>query len=304
MRRDENPGRSQAFLNACERPVPIQSVVSWNSSCRQDAMSSLFPSECTSRRDLSRQFLRIGVALPLVSVFLALFVSGGCRYQPPQVLKSPWLPRQQVWAVAPLANESGVSQVDRLAITDALILEVASIQGVDVLPLNRTLEAMLSLEIGLDGIPTRVEYEALLSVLGADGILVGTVIAFDPYRPLRLGASIQLIEPRASREMAVDSRSLTMALGNGVSRTASDLQSLPPLQASGIFDADNHGVLIALEQYAGSRSTHDLAGTDVGLYLLDMDVYAEFVFHELLLRLLRQAPGADPADSAVATAGS
>lgn len=254
---------------------------------------------------MSRQILRIGTTLPVLGVFSALLVStSGCQYQKPIALESPWLPRQQVWAVAPLANESGVSTVDRLALTDSLVLEVASINGIDVLPLNRTLEAMLALEIGLDGIPTRAEFEALLSVLGADGILVGSVISFDPYRPLRLGASIQLITSPHTPTLAFDSRSLTMSLGNGTSRDASQHQGGPLLQASGIFDADNHGVLLGLEKYAGRRSTHELARSHSGLYLLDMDLYAEFVFYELLQRLIRVIPDPLPAESAVAVKGT
>jgi hypothetical protein len=214
--------------------------------------------------------------------------------------RSCWNPR----GIAPLANESGVSAVDRLSLTDALLLEVASISGIDVLPLNRTLEAMLALDIGLDGIPTRTEYEALCSVLGADGILVGSVIAFDPYRPLRLGASIQLITSSGTPALAFDSRSLTMSLGDGTPHVSAQEHSGPLLQASGIFDADNHGVLIGLERYAGRRSTHDLARSDAGLYMLDMDLYAEFVFHELLLRLLRVVPDPQPAESAVAAKDS
>lgn len=270
-------------------------------------MTTPYPIERTSTRGITRQILRIGAVLPLSMVVFAFMVTGGCRYQQPTNLQSPWLPRQQVWAIAPMANESGVSQVDRLAVTDALVLEVASIDGVDVLPLNRTLEAMLSLDIGLDGIPTRAEYDALRSVLGADAILVGTIIAYDPYRPLRLGASLQLIESGGSaQQVALDARSLTMAMGRGGAATGAVAPAPPPrmLQASGIYDADNHGVLLSLEGYAGSRSTHNLAGTDVGLYLLDMDVYAEFVFHELLQKLLRQVPGHHPADSAVVSAGS
>ena len=220
-------------------------------------------------------------------VVVCVVLAGGCRYQKPTNLSSPWLPRQQVWAVAPLANESGVSTVDRLAVTDALVLEASSIEGVDVLPLNRTLETMLALEIGLDGIPTLEEYQILLETLGADAILVGTVIAFDPYQPLRLGASIQLIQPDQASRQSADPRSLSMTLG-GHAPAAQPAPS-PLLQASGIYDAENHGVLMALEQYAAGRSTHELARSGVGLYLLDMDEYSEFVFHQLLARLTSEA---------------
>ena len=247
-------------------------------------MTSACPSLCVR----IRQFLRVPMRAPSIAA-ICVVLAGGCRYQEPTNLSSPWLPRQQVWAVAPLANESGVSTVDRLAITDSLVLETASIDGVDVLPLNRTLDAMLALQIGLDGIPTLEEYQVLLQSLGADAILVGTIIAFDPYQPLRLGASIQLIEGDAAAPQSFDPRSLSMALSDrGQGREP--IAPSPLLQASGIYDAENHGVLMALERYASGRTTHELARSGVGLYLLDMDEYSEFVFHELLRRLTSSVP--------------
>lgn len=243
-------------------------------------------SACPPYTSRDRQFLPVPMITLLAGVLLVV-LAGGCRYQAPKGLESPWLPRQQVWAVAPLANESGVSTVDRLAITDSLILETASITGVDVLPLNRTLEVMLAMGIGLDGIPTLEEYQRLLETLGADAILVGTVIAFDPYQPLRLGASIQLIEPSGAAQASFDPRILTLSVSDRA--PGSDRPPSPLIQASGIFDAENHAVLMAVEDYARGRSTHDLARSGVGLYLLDMDEYSEFVFHELLERLINNA---------------
>lgn len=272
----------------------MKNVAGWNPLCRQEAMTSA----CPSSNVRNRQFLRFPTVPFLFGVvFVALM--GGCRYQKPVDLNSPWLPRQQVWAVAPLANESGVSAVDRLAVSDALVLETASIDGVDVLPLNRTLEAMTALQIGLNGIPTNEEFQVLIQELGVDAILVGTVIAYDPYQPLRFGASIQLIEASGRVSQAFDPRSLTMAVSERGVQTGLAGPS-PLVQASGIFDAENHGVLMSLERYAAGRSTHELARSGVGLYLLDMDEFSEFVFHELLDRLLSQAQahlGSDPAGS-------
>ena len=258
-----------------------------------------------SERGIHRQFLPYPPAFRLLGVLIVLIVLGGCQYKMPTSLTSPWLPQQQVWAIAPLANESGVSHVDRLRITDSLVLETASVTGIDVLPLNRTLEAMLALNIGLDGIPSAADYQQLCSVLGADAILVGTIMAYDPYQPLRLGSSIQLIRPHdRNARVTFDPRSVTMALGGDSSGSESMVfrQALP-VQASGIFDAENHGVLMAMEAYSEGRSTHNLARSDLGLYHLDMDDYAEFVFHQLLLRLLDEASVNQSAGTAVASAG-
>ena len=118
--------------------------------------------------EVFRQILRHKAIIRMLVGCGLVLVASGCAKPRPVSLTSPWMPRQQVWAIAPLANESGVSHVDRLAITDGLVLEVASIKGVDVLPLNRTLETMLSLNIGLDGIPNEAEYRELCQVLNAD----------------------------------------------------------------------------------------------------------------------------------------
>ena len=235
----------------------------------------------------------------LIGLGLVLVVSG-CAQPKPTSLTSPWMPRQQVWAIAPLANESGVSQVDRLAITDGLVLEAAGINGVDVLPLNRTLQTMLSLNIGLDGIPDEAQYRELCQVLHADAILVGTIIAYDPYQPLRFGSSLQLIrnEP-TSASPQFDPRALSMSLGEAADTVMRAPLRSRPIQSSGIFDTENFDVRTKMEAYSTGRSTHDLASNDLGLYHLDMDDYAEFVFHQLLERLLREATYVESADSAV-----
>lgn len=247
-----------------------------------------------------RQILRNRTVARLAMWSGLLLVASGCAKPKPVSLTSPWMPRQQVWAIAPLANESGVSHVDRLAITDGLVLEAASIQGVDVLPLNRTLETMLSLNIGLDGIPDESEYLELCQVLNADAILVGTIIAYDPYQPLRFGSSLQLIrnQTRATAP-GFDPRALSMSLGGADQALIQAPIQTRPIQSSGIFDTENFDVRTKMEAYSTGRSTHDPANGDLGLYHLDMDDYAEFVFHQLLERLLREANYAESADSAL-----
>ena len=269
-------------------------------------MSHRYPEPRAFLQGVTRQFSPFSTASRMVCLLFGAILLGGCQYKRPTALNSPWLPRQEVWAIAPLANESGVSHVNRLGVTDSLVLETASINGIDVLPLNRTLEVMLALNIGLDGIPTPSEYKQICSVLGADAILVGTIMAYNPYQPLRLGSSIQLIRPDGrNARVVMDPRSVTMAVGEPSSARQITPVRLPaPVQASGIFDAENHGVLIAMEAYSEGRSTHNLARSDLGLYHLDMDDYAEFVFHQLLRRLLDEATMNQSAGTAVALAGS
>ena len=284
--------------------MPMFRAAGWSPLCRQDAMTSACFFQCCARAAegpfLSgiaaqlifrfRHILRAStahLAWLLALIMMILFI-GGCQYKQPTANRSPWLPQRQVWAIAPLSNESGLSHLDRLAVSDALLLEAASIDGVDVIPLNRTLEVMMTMGIGQDGTPSEAEYRHLAEVLGVDAILVGTIFDFDPYPPLRFGATIFLIPSGEPQLLAgFDPRALTMSVG-GRSQVDQDQFSSDqgPMMASGVFDAENHAVLMALETYAYGRTSHNPARADVGLYLLDMDDYEEFAFHELLGKLL------------------
>ncbi|MEY2794869.1 MAG: hypothetical protein RIR10_585, partial [Planctomycetota bacterium] len=62
----------------------------------------------------------------------------------PIVLTAPY-DTERVWAIVPFANESGVSQVDVMAVADKFVSEVEGVEGLRCLPLNRTLAAMKSL---------------------------------------------------------------------------------------------------------------------------------------------------------------
>ena len=57
-------------------------------------------------------------------------------------------------------------------------------------------------------------------------------------------------------------------------------------QAAGIWDASNHRTLAALQGYAKGRTRLNSAyGPD--LHLVDMDLYTQFVAHQLVSNLLR-----------------
>ncbi len=103
---------------------------------------------------------------------------------------APYKDGPLIWAVAPARNESGVSIVDELAIADEFANTVQNVQGLASVPVNRTLGAMRSLN--LPAIETEEQAIAVARTVGADGIIVPVVTAWDPYDPAQLGLSVAL----------------------------------------------------------------------------------------------------------------
>ncbi len=234
------------------------------------------------KTDLARRSLHrvsshalIALATPLVAVLI-----GGCASQeklaPPVEHRSPWA-GERTWAVVPLANESGVSAVDTLGISDDFVAEVEAVEGLRCIPLNRSITGLRSL--GLAQIRSDAEARALLRVLQVDGLVVGSITAYDPYKPMTLGIAAQVYTVDTPAPTATDVGELTMAVrerGNADrSRTG------PAAQASRVYDARNHDVLERIGRYAAGR--HDpKSGLRESLYVNSMDAYGRFVAFEVV----------------------
>jgi len=130
---------------------------------------------------------------------LALVVlSAGCHYRgarhQPQRLSAPYGDRQ-VWAVVPLRNESGSLHADGLKAADQLAQRLETVMGLDTIPVNRVLAAMRSLK--MSDVSDAKDVIELRNVLGVDAVVVGTITAYDPYDPPKLGIAIELyFDPR------------------------------------------------------------------------------------------------------------
>ena len=193
--------------------------------------------------------------------------------------------KRQVWAVAPAINLSGQREVDPLLQADLAYQQLQQVDGVTVIPVNRVAEVYASLRI--EKVQSREQAAIVCDLLGADALLVPTVTAYDPYNPPKLGASLHLFGKPAGydRPMNVDPREL--------SRQArpKPTESAPPpaagfLQVVGMFDAANGSVRDALFRYAEGRSD-PVGAYGKNEYLVDMDRYGGFVYHELIAELLR-----------------
>ena len=221
-----------------------------------------------------------------LAAMLILAIGIGCQQHrrgalhQPSGLHAPY-DEPQLWAIAPLANESGTTAVDRMAITDLLSEQCQQIGGIDTVPVNRVLLAMQRL--GIRSIATPQDARNLIVVLGVDGLVVGTITAWDPYQPPKLGLAVQLFtndtipagdpfDPEHARRATGDTRTA------GAAR--------PIAQSAGIWDASNHRTLASLDSFTRGRTRIDSAyGPD--LYLVDMDLYTQFVAHRLVENLLK-----------------
>jgi hypothetical protein len=257
---------------------------------RQDAMTS-------AQTMLARTLPTRGAVLALGILLTALT---GCSGFPgrdkelvqPRVTQAPYDASlgEVLWAVIPLANESGTELVDPLVISDKLVAAAEEIQGVRTVPLNRTLQAMHAL--GLKGIKDPGEVKQLAALMGVDGIIVGTITAYDPYDPPTLGLSLALYartDAMGSRDDAdpIDPRALSEASTDTMARPALGLDDRPAAVVSAHLDARDHGVLMALREYAEGR--HDPASA-LGWkrYTASMDLYTQFAAQHLVAALVEQ----------------
>lgn len=222
-----------------------------------------------------------------LSGLVALGPLPGCAPKPPQygseyIMALPGA-RQEVWAVAPAVNLSGQPDVDALLQADLAYQQLQQVRGVTVVPVNRVAEVYASLQI----VQAQSAEQALLvcDLLGCDALVVPTVTAYDPYNPPKFGASLQMFRKSGTyvRPAALDPRELSRAA------TPGETESLPAdsgfAQAVGMFDAANGSTRDKLLVYA--RGRHDPLGPmGEKEYLVSMDRYCGFVYHELTGDLL------------------
>jgi hypothetical protein len=194
--------------------------------------------------------------------------------------------KRQVWAVAPAVNLSGQRGVDPLLQADLAYQQLQQVDGVTVIPVNRVAEVYASLRI--EQVQSREQAAIVCDLLGADALLVPTVTAYDPYNPPKLGASLHLFGKPAGygRPDNVDPRALSRAARPKPSESAPPLPAAGFLQVVGMFDAANGTVRDALDRYAAGRSD-PIGAYGRNEYLVDMDRYGAFVYHELIAELLK-----------------
>lgn len=210
------------------------------------------------------------------------------RLDPPDVLVAPYNTVQGdvLWAVAPLANESGASFVDTGMVSDALIAKIDEVRGIACLPLNRTLAAMRAR--GMRRVATPAEARQLAQTLGVDGLIVGTITAYDPYDPPTLGLKLALFARNPGVDAPqMDPLRLQMSYTEFDRKLASVYLTKPVATVSEHFAGANHEVQMELQRYATGR--HD-PGAALGWksLLKSMPLYTEFSAFVAVSRLIEQ----------------
>ncbi len=236
---------------------------------------------------LSARAALLSLSLFIISVFGS--ACSGPKYTVPVAqLPAHPTPNGVVWAVAPLRNESGVSIVDELALTDTLIAEMSDAQGIVVLPVNRTIAAMRALN--LPSVDTPTQAHELARALGADAIVVGIITAWNPYEPPVLGISLALFEGAGARVSPrglhpQDDPLLLRSLTSDGSMNGSGASDQPLAVFSAVFDASNGNTREAIRAYAEGR--HDpRSALGWRRYIASMSLYAKFACFEASKRLI------------------
>jgi hypothetical protein len=229
---------------------------------------------------------RLAAAVLIVAVAPLAACESNPKSKMPIGLASPYGPGAEVvLAVAPLRNESGVSIVDELGFSDTLVNEMQQTQGVSVLPMNRTLAAMRALRLG--SIDTPADALALAKAAGADGVVVGSITAWEPYDPPTVGLTLAVIgrSPlmRAPADPSIDPKALRSA--HSEAQATDRPQVLGALSVvSETLDSNSGETRELVRRYAEGR--HD-PNSALGWkrYVSSMSLYGKFACYEMSRRL-------------------
>ena len=229
------------------------------------------------------------VAAALAALML---IAAGCSQRTelriPEALVAPYSNVQGdvLWAVAPLANESGVSFVDTGMIADRIVSKIDEVRGLSCLPLNRTIAAMRAR--GMRAVTNPNEARALAEMMGVDGLIVGTITAYDPYDPPKLGIKLALFARNPGVETPqMDPMRLQIAYTDYHRAIAQQYLSRPVATVSEHFDGANHAVKTELRRYAEGRCEPESALGWKSL-LQSMDLYTQFAAYAAVSRLIDQ----------------
>lgn len=192
-----------------------------------------------------------------------------------------------LWGVVPLRNETGTVLADTLALSDQLVSAAEQVRGVRTVPLNRTIAAMRSL--GLTELTSAEDAQQLAAEMGVDGLIVGTVTAWDPYDPPTIGLALALYARPgmlgARGAEAIDTRTLASQATDTTSLLTEQYVDRPVSVASEVLDSKQQQVLMELDRYVEGRQD-PTAVLGSSRYLASMDLYSEFAAWHMVGRLV------------------
>jgi len=187
----------------------------------------------------------------------------------------------EVWAVAPAINLSGHREVDAILQADLVYQELQTVRGMTVVPVDRVVQVYAGL--GIDRVQSPQQAALVCDLLGASGLVIPTITAYDPYTPPKMAASLVLFR-RPGGYVRPQSTNPAALLQDNQPTNAADLR-----QAVEMFDSQDGSVRKSLLAYANGRNDPNgpMAERE---YFLSMDRYSLFVYHQLIAELLGIAP--------------
>lgn len=227
------------------------------------------------------------IVMRVLPLAVVVFVVGCHQPVVERTIEAPYAERQ-VWAIAPLRNESGSRSADGLQMADQLTRAFEQVRGIDALPLNRVLEAMDALQ--LTEIRAREDAIQLREALGVDALVVGSMTHYDAYDPPKIGLALDLYAwPTESGSRGLDIRGLSWAPTAdkaGIRRGTLYRPDQPVTTVSGYFDASGIGTKELLDAYAYGRGTTPNALHERRLYTINMNLFQEFASFEIGSQLI------------------
>lgn len=240
--------------------------------------------------DGRKKLWQFGSSAAALGLMITLVVGGCSSRRTQSVYHSPY-PRPLNIVVVPFKNLSGSQNLNRLAITDEFVTELAMVEGITVLPVNQVLAKMSELQ--MQEVKDPGNALLLSDALGADGVIAGAVQRWEPYDPPLIALTVQLYRrddlnrARNSSELFLDPAAIARA------GKPYDLRGTDPIQARGqvsrVFDASQSTVIERLKEYAGQR---ELDHSPLGWKKIKTQrPFLRFVSHEVIGELLDQERG-------------
>lgn len=227
--------------------------------------------------------VRAGGAIALVCVIAT--TGGSCRIRhrtDPVRVSNPALGRMSI-AVAPALNVSGSSDFDVDRFADLMAAELSYAEGITVIPVSRVLGVLATQ--GKSGVESASHALELARLLGANGILVFAVTAYDPYDPPTIGISAQLYGTRPgpggeSLDPVALSRMPTLASSGG-----STSQRRLLAQTQRVFDGSHSSVASDIKRFAELRRG-DPSPWGWRKYMVSQQHYIRYCCHATVKALL------------------
>ena len=178
-------------------------------------------------------------------------------------------------AIAPIMNFSGETSLDPVRAADLLASEMAGVDGITIVPVNRVVVALQ--RQGLPFVQSPAHAAEICRSVGSDAILVPALTEYNPYPPMVVGLLMELYVLPQSPAGRISAY-----------RDPDELPArsmAPAAQVQLVLNAAHDGTVARVKHYAAARSasTGPFAWRR---YLVAQDQYLRFCFYSGLHSML------------------